>query len=849
MKGGTGGDESPGASAQARRSRSRTRGRSQAKLRDRAGGALLAVAVAGSALAFGAQHTVPLLVAALAAAGAAILLVPARVPPAGWLLIGLSIYCFIQLLPLPFALLEWLSPAAANVWRGALVDLGPATPRFAPLSVDPSATALEALKWSGYACALNAAAGWRARHRSLALALLVFGAGLLVCVVTLAHGVLNLERIYGYFRPTDVSRWVRGPFVNGNNLAGYLNLALFAGAGLALSGRVERGTPALVSAVVLLGAGSLLASSRAGTVALALGVVLFTVLVLAQRRNSGRFVLIAGAVAAMGLAIAATFSARRVFGTLLDTQMLAKVSVWRWSLDLIGDFPVFGAGRGAFENAFPPYRQPLPGDAGIAVHAESFPLQWAADWGIPVSVLALAMLGFLARRGLRRAKSDPVSAGIFTGLAVLFLQNFADLGLELFSVSVAAVVAYAAIDEPANASPSARVLGPAQALVVLAAVLALLLGATPPQVERRKAQRAYAALARASKAELRAFKADLGHRLRRHPGDGFFPLLGGLVAERLQENPMPWLGRAIERTPTSSSAHLALSDALARRGAGRQSLLHARLAATYDFGRRHEALGRIASRLRSKADLQDSFPSGLPGSDLLARLCPLVEPGLRVDCQRLVLERSASRENEHSLAQGLIVALERGDAPCRDSASACADEAGRLLDRLEASHAERDTGLAELRARLLAHGGRRREAASLLVDRCPAGDDATRCLNQALDLALAARDENAIELVMARYAPLVCADPAACGALHERVGRGYAELPADAAALRRFLDAAKVSPTPERWLAAAEVAVRLGAGSTATLALERASREPELSDEQRSRLAAVQAKLDGAVIE
>jgi hypothetical protein len=548
----------------------------------------------------------------------------------------------------------------------------------------------------------------------------------------------------------------------------------------------------------------------------------------------------------MGLAIAGAVSGRRVWSTLLDTQVQTKVSVWRWSLDLIRDFPVFGVGRGGFENAFPPYRHPLPGEFGnTAVHVECFPLQWAADWGVPVTLATLAVLGLSGWRAVRRAKNDPVAAGLFTGLCVLFLQNFADLGLELFSVAIAAVVAFACIDSPPDPAPRPRVLGPAQATVAFAALVCVALGASPPQIDRQKAGRAYAALSHAPKAALLAFQHGLEPLLSRHPGDAFFPLLGGLVAERVGANPLPWLGRALERAPLSGGAHLALSDYLAARHARRQSLLHARFAAVYDRGLRDQALARIGSRVRDKMDLEDALPKGLPGSELLTRTCPLVATALHVDCRRMVQERQSSPEGERALAEALVEALERHERPCEDSKRGCAEEALRLLDGLDA-RAVKDPELAELKARILALQGRPRDAALLLLERCPGGNDGKSCFDRALDLAVAARDSRTIDEIAARYAPLVCADPAACGAFHEHLGRIDTDLAVDAGALKHFLQAAKASPSAERWLLVAETAARLGIRSTASLAVERASRESGLGDEQRQRLAAMQAKLAGA---
>jgi hypothetical protein len=830
----------------------RRRGRSPSQRLDIVGAGLLVLAVAGSALAFGAQHTSVLWVAAAVAAAAAVLLRPKRVPAGSWLLLALGVYSAFQLVPLPFALLEWLSPASANVWRGAFSLFGARGQGFAPLTVDPGATALEVLKWTAYACTLSAAVGLRSRYRSVALALLVFGSALLVCLVTLAHGVLNLEHIYGVFRPTDHSRWVRGPFVNGNNLAGYLNLGLFAGAGLAVSRRIERGTPLLLAGVILLGAGSLLASSRGGTLTLFGGAGLFSYLMLRGRSGgSGKLVTIIVTTALVGFALAAAVSGRRVFGTLLDTQVVTKISIWRWTLDLIADAPWFGVGRGGFESAFQPYRHPLGVNyTQVVVHAECFPLQWAADWGVPVTLAALLALAFIARRTWSRAHGDPIAAGLFTGLIALGVQNLTDLGLELFSVMAAALVSFAGADEVDETPPSSRraALAPV-ATVALGLVLVVALGATPPQVERQRAGRAYGALARASRQELRAFRDGLEAAFHRHPGDPYLPLLGGLATWRIGGDPLPWLGRALERSPLDGNVHLALSDVLARRGARQQSLLHARFTALYAQGLREQALSRIAARVQSEADLFDSFPVGLPGSELLAETCEKIMAALRVTCWREALSRQPKAVTERALTAALLSSLEKGEKPCvGGDRKNCVDQALGLLDRLE-KHAAGANDAAELRARLLVVLGNKREAALLLLERCPGGIESKTCLEQALDFAIASGEVQVIERVAARYVALVCGEPHACAALHERLGRAYADLATETSALRHFLDAAKRSPTLERWLLTAESASRLGSSSTAELALARASREPELGPAALERIEQVKARLSGQPLE
>src|SRR6478609_6025582 len=228
---------------------------------------LLVVVVVGSALAIGTVHIPVLLaVSALALIGATFELIGLRrVPRPAVVLAALGLFSALQAISLPAAWVKRLSPVSAEVWLRCLVPFGEPALRSFPLSLDPSASIAEALKWLTYASVYVMAVRTRARRGSAWLVVLLFGSASLVSLITLMHGVADLPELYGLYQPDFApGRWNVGPLLNSNNLAGYAILGLFAGGGLLLSGRSP--LPRLAS---MIGIGSItaalaLSGSRAG---------------------------------------------------------------------------------------------------------------------------------------------------------------------------------------------------------------------------------------------------------------------------------------------------------------------------------------------------------------------------------------------------------------------------------------------------------------------------------------------------------------------------------------------------------------------------------------------------------
>jgi O-antigen ligase len=812
-------------------------------MRERAGSVALGAALVVSALGFGGQPFAVLVSAALLSGVAALLLAQRveRSPRVLWLALALTLYTVFQLVPLPLFVVRWLSPAAAEVWVGALDPLQEAPPTWVTLSVDPSATALEVLKGSAYCCLILAAAGAVAAWGVTWVAALVFGSACLVALVTLAHGLLDFQRIYGLYVPPNLAdRFVRGPFVNGNNLSAYLNLGLFTGAGIWAAGRYHASRLVPPLGIPLLVASVLLSGSRGGVVALALsGVVLAIVVV---RQFGVRLpIAIGGAVlvGGIGLAAFAALGDERLLAGLLELGLSGKVAGWRWSLPMLEDFPVFGVGRGAFETAFPPYRGSFEHDwSAVFTHAENLPIDWALEWGLLPVLAIVAFTAKSARRWLRNARRDPAIAGILLGIAALLVHSLVDFAVELFAVGAAFCVALSVIDVSERASADRPVLmrWAPPALLALSVVLVFAFGARPIREDRVRMAKAVASVDRSRSVAVLELTTEIRTMMLRHPGEPYFPLLGAHLAARTQRDPMPWLARSLERGPRYGAVHLALADTLRARKRGAQALMHLRLAARYDSTMRGVALSRAVAWAKSLPELVAAFPHGSEGGGLFHELCSLVAVERQVDCWREATRREPNDPRiATSFASALLDALEAKRSPCvADKVDTCAVElttAARVV-------AEHFAGFRPdyYRARLMAAQGNVKGAVELMVAACPVATEAAECLERAQDLAARSGDIDLLSRAAERRLSLVCSQPAPCADAHAQTASLFSERGVHVAALKHYRAAADADSTSARWLLAAEAAIRSNAPSAARTALDRARRSTSgEADESRIR--------------
>jgi O-antigen ligase len=799
---------------------------------------LLVAALLVAGLGFGAQH-VPVLMVAVLLAVASAFAAPkdTRVPLVAWLLLALAGYSLFQALPLPIGVVRVLSPEAALVWEGALRPLRPSSTNWVSLSVDPAGTWLEVLKFSGYACVVIAAAGVRVLRGSRPLLTMVLGLALVVCIVTLAHGLVPASKIYGlYSPPIAADRWTRGPFVNGNNLAGYLNLGLFAGAGLLLGGSSPIPKRYLGLALPVLATGLVLTGSRGGVLAATLAGAALVVYGLV-RKSVARRRLLMGTGLVLFLAVVALFTLgdSRLHGSLFDTSNAGKVLGFRGALALIQDNPWFGVGRGAFDGAFQPYRG-VRGDAStVFVHAENLVLDWVSEWGAPVGLFALVACGYFVTRLGARAARDPEFLGVVLAVGAVLLQSQVDFGLEVFGLAAPFWVLLS-LGENGYDRTGVRGAFWHRLLPVGAAVAAMLVvvatRAQPLHLERRALKERFTSLGVANETAVATLQRELRAAILRHPGDGYLPLLGGYLAGQLKQNTLTWLGRALERNPTSGRANLALAEALGAAGHRSQALIHLRLAGAYDYSLADRARDIAVALEPSVEALARGFPRDSIGGGAFAELCPKLAVSSRIPCFREAVRRDASYETaQEGLARELLEALDAGREPCSGpSALACIQEAKRSVASLKPGAGFQRVMLA---SRVRSFEGDRIGAGRMLHSECPAVPHARSCLELAVALVVGTSDRSLVRQVVERFLAIACEDPERCAAAHRHVAARFEASANLGGALEHHTAAARQAPSAAAWLKVADLRARLGSAATVRAALAEALTFAPLDEGQR----------------
>jgi len=534
----------------------------------------------------------------------------------------------LQLVPLPVSFLELVS-GKADLAAANAAALGQADPGLTSISYDPAATLVEVAKLLGYICLGYAAIRIASvRGGRLLLASGLGALGLAMVVIVLAHHVTSAEALYGLYQPRFARPRYLAPLLNPNHLSGLLALIAPVCLGLAVHAAGPR-RYLWAGAVVAMVCLSLLIPSRAGTVALAIGLAVSGALLRvrlpsqrAERKQGtkGSKVPLApiAVVVACAVVLVVALNGGKVWRDLSATtgdELTAregKLAVWRAAMPLLGEHWLTGVGRGGFEPAF----VPLNDGSDTSSHVENEYLQAALDWGIPIAAALGVLFAMLAWKAARRWRAGPLEAGTLGGLLALALHNTLDFSLWLPGVVAPAVLGLALVlqGRMARRSSPRVALGRGAAAAVALGVVAL--AASPLG---RAAYEDAADLA----ASARAGMLDVGsaqEAWQRHPADY---VSAGYTAQALHARKDPRtpavVARALELNPRHPDLHLLAARLLLASQARGQALVEYRLAL------RHASDARVRTRIVD--EIVHFFPDpadavrGLPDDpDLAAKL-------------------------------------------------------------------------------------------------------------------------------------------------------------------------------------------------------------------------------------
>lgn len=391
----------------------------------------------------------------------------------GFLLVLATLWVAASLVPLPPAVLAFLSPKAFAVRTETEALLGRDV-GFAPSSLTPYLTFQDLLLWIAFVLLFlvtHHTVVSRRGVRRLSVCLLLIG------VASGAYGLVQWLTALGGNEASEAFQ-ASGSFGNRNHYALFQEMLLLVGLGWlqmrwhegprkALD-RVEaqeaKARASMVGlGVALIGLSLVFSLSRSGIAFAATGGAFFLYL---TRRARGTFLALAGALLAIALwiGIGPVVSRFELIPDELSGET-GRTTVWRDSLGAIGDFWVTGSGSSSFQYVYPMYRS--FGGRRFYSWAHNDYLQIGVELGLPGLALAAALVFAVARRArrVRRELIDGGSslaqlhAGYCASALAAALHSFTDFGLHL----------------PANAA-------------LFAVVLAAVIGMTPSASQKRQPQ-------------------------------------------------------------------------------------------------------------------------------------------------------------------------------------------------------------------------------------------------------------------------------------------------------------------------------------------------------------------------
>ena len=382
---------------------------------------------------------------------------PARKAWPAWILLAAWVALqAVHLVPMPPGWVRALSPESFRV-QSLVADLGIQRDAMT-LSIDPEAARVSMLKTLAY-CAVFflTLALVNRRSRVLVFArVLVYAAVAQAIYAVLMHLSGAESEYFGTLIAHGDS--ASGTYANRNHLAGYLEMTLALGIGLLIAGLSDRRadswkrffritiewilSPKMILrlSLCILVIALTTTHSRMGNTAFfssllvagAFGIVL-------SRRATRNTVLLLASLVAIDLFIVGSWFGVEKLAQRLEQTTVANVQERedpaKYTLPLIRDYPVFGAGPGSFYVAFPRYRPPTVGlffDYAHNDYAQLAAESGLLGFGLMGAFVVMTLGVALAAQWKRR---DPLMRGMsfacIMGVTAILIHSWVDFNLQI----------------------------------------------------------------------------------------------------------------------------------------------------------------------------------------------------------------------------------------------------------------------------------------------------------------------------------------------------------------------------------------------------------------------------------
>lgn len=386
-----------------------------------------------------------------------------------------------QLLPLPIALVDWLSPHLVAVVGEQNLSFAVSQPNTLPLSLAPRRTALGLTFYGAIVLLLFGTASVLTRSMAMRLASLITLIGGVLSMVALVQRATFTGKIYGFWELVQGGTPF-GPFINKNHFAGWMLMAIPVSVGYVVAQASKSTTPrgrglrevvlwtatpdgnrAVLAAVtaLVMSLALVLTQSRSGIVGLILALAVMLTVIYRQQQAHPHRQLIA-------VSLLVCVFATVVFWAGVDplltrfTQINVEAfnqrpAIWADTLRVARDFWLTGSGFNTFGISMLHYQTSVPGEHLREAHSDY--LQLAAEGGLWLLLPFTAAVVTFAREVRRRLSEDVgsihwVRVGAAIGLVAIAWQSAVEFSLQMpGNAALFAVVAGLAIHRSNDGRP------------------------------------------------------------------------------------------------------------------------------------------------------------------------------------------------------------------------------------------------------------------------------------------------------------------------------------------------------------------------------------------------------------
>ncbi|MBI4653448.1 MAG: O-antigen ligase family protein [Nitrospirae bacterium] len=393
---------------------------------------------------------------------------------------ALILIAVFQIIPLPDYLLSLLSPSTSRLYKTFAGDMAGT---WRTISIYQSATIDDIFKLTAYTVIFLVIINhYKTKPQVNSLARAIVYMGCFLAVFAVVQKMTWNGRLFWFYPVSEGLNsnmgHIWGPYIGHAHFAGYMEMAIPLAIGLllyktstikelpdlSLSKRIANLSVSgslmpitLLSLAVMGMTGVLFISlSRGGIIGFTASMLFFTLLIRTRRtlRKKTGVIAMAGILILSVVLIAGWDRIEDRFEEIGEEGKIARTDIWKDTINMVRDFPVFGTGLGTFENIYLQYQTGR--SRFLYEHAHNDYIEIFTDTGIAGFMIVITMLFFFFYKIIkawRQRHNNFVKCMAASGLAscvAIAVHSFTDFNMRIpanaLLLTVIAALTYATLN-------------------------------------------------------------------------------------------------------------------------------------------------------------------------------------------------------------------------------------------------------------------------------------------------------------------------------------------------------------------------------------------------------------------